>query len=81
MAVNPAPVVVPVEKTWVPTRKWFAAFAAFVGAYLVSGLVTEGFWDAEEKAIVATSIPTLIGAYFTPNEDTPGGVPVKPKEA
>ena len=65
------------EKSWRPTRKWLAAFATFIGAYLVSAIVTEGFWDAEEKAIVATSLPTLIAAYFTANVDTPGGVPVK----
>jgi hypothetical protein len=62
--------------SWVPTRKWLAArVAAFTGLLIL--YATHG-WHFDEHTTIATI--TLVGeslvSYLTPNEPTPGGVPL-----
>lgn len=68
---------VPVTKSsWIPTRKWIAAF--WTGVLLIVGhaIATSG-WDATEWGELVTLASGLGVAYLVPNENTPGGVPVK----
>lgn len=63
-------------KTWIPTRKWFAGLAGSAASILASWIVT-GAFDDVERGMAATALVALVGSYFLPNEDTPGGVPTK----
>jgi hypothetical protein len=75
--VTPAePVVVAVKKTWVPTRKWFYAQAIALGGLATSAI--QSGWDETESVLAVGIVVQAIVTYVLPNEDTPGGVPVKP---
>jgi hypothetical protein len=64
------------RKSWIPTNKWFAALVTGCLAIVGHSIASEG-WDATEWGeLVALGI-SLAGAYFIPNDPTPGGVPVK----
>lgn len=63
-------------KSWLPTRKWVAALLTGVLAIAGTAVATEG-WDDEEWAALITLGSTLTVSYWTPNENTPGGVPLK----
>jgi hypothetical protein len=64
------------EKTWLPTRKWLGALAGSAASILASWIVT-GAFDDVERGMAATALVVLVGSYFVPNQDTPGGVPQK----
>jgi hypothetical protein len=64
------------EKTWIPTKKWFAGLAGSVASILASWIVT-GAFDDVERGMAATALVGLVASYFKSNEDTPGGVPEK----
>lgn len=63
-------------KSWVPTRKWFAALATGV-ASIAAVWIESGAFDGTEKGMVGTLIVSLAGAYVASNLNTPGGVPLK----
>lgn len=61
-------------KSWMPTRKWFAAF--WTGMLLIVGhALVSGAWDVTEWGELVTLMSGLGVAYLVPNADTPGGVP------
>jgi hypothetical protein len=61
--------------SWVPTRKWWAAQAVAL-AGIATSYVDSG-WDATEtKLCIAVAVQAVV-TYLLPNEDTPGGVPLK----
>jgi hypothetical protein len=71
------PVPAAETKSWMPTKKWFAALAGSAGALLVHFGATEfTFGDTEEGMIVA-ALSALALAYLRRNDSTPGGVPVE----
>jgi hypothetical protein len=60
-----------------PTRKWWSATVIAVGGFL-STLATTGWdWTPEFTGAVITVGTQRVVAYLVPNEDTPGGVPLK----
>lgn len=65
------------EKSSLPTRKWavaqITALAAIATMYL-----TTGSWDIEESVALVGLLVQAATTWLVPNEDTPGGVPVKP---
>lgn len=63
-------------KSWAPTRKWVAALITGLLAIAGTAVATDG-WDDEEWAAAITLGSTLAVSYLTPNENTPGGVPLK----
>lgn len=68
------PVVVPAQKSWVPTRKWFAAQAVALAAVATSAV--DSGWDATEwKLLIGVAVQAVV-TYLVANQDTPGGVPV-----
>lgn len=84
MAVPPVPPVDPgdpvvvveqPEKSWLPTRKWFAAQIVGLGA-IATSWVDSGWDDTELKLLIGLVVQAAV-AYLLPNESTPGGVPVK----
>ena len=72
--VGPNPVVT--EKSAAPTRKWIAAQLTALAAIAVM-YVTSGTWDTEESIALIGWFVAASTSYLVPNEDTPGGVPVK----
>jgi hypothetical protein len=61
-------------KTWVPTRKWWAAL--FSGAFTIGAhAVGSRGWDGPEWAEFLTLLAALASAYGAANHDTPGGLP------
>ena len=66
----------PVKKSWVPTRKWFyTQVTALTGLALM--YVTTGEWNQEETIGAIALVSQAALSYIMPNEDTPGGVPLK----
>jgi hypothetical protein len=61
------------EKSWRPTRKWFAAQIVALGAVATSW-IESGWDDTESKLLVAVFIQAAV-TYLVSNDDTPGGVP------
>jgi hypothetical protein len=70
-----APPVLP-EKSWMPTRKWWAAQVVAAGA-LATMIVSTNSWDTEETLAIIGWIVQSVTTYICPNADTLGGVPVK----
>jgi hypothetical protein len=61
-------------KTWLPTRKWWAAL--FSGAFTIGAhAVGSHGWDGPEWAEFLTLLAALASAYGAANHDTPGGLP------
>lgn len=59
-------------KSWVPTKKWFAALLTGV-ASIVALWIQSGAFDDTEKGMLATLIVSLVGAYIKGNDATPSG--------
>jgi TctA family transporter len=73
--VTPDPVSpVVVDRGWLPTKKWWAAFAGSVASVLASWIITDEFDDVE-RGMCATALTALVAAYFKGNDVTPTGVP------
>lgn len=70
--------VVPAQKSWLPTRKWWAAEVAALGTLAVMLLTgnRDVVSDEEIVALVGFAVQA-VGTYLIPNADTAGGVPVK----
>jgi hypothetical protein len=63
------------SKSWVPTRKWLAAQVVALAAIATSA-IDSGWDDTEWKLAIAWAVQAAV-TYLLPNEDTPGGVPLK----
>lgn len=63
------------QKSWLPTRKWYALVASGVASIVAHWIVT-GAFDDVERGMLGTLLVGAVGSYFKSNEDTPGGVPV-----
>ena len=63
-------------KRWWPTRKWWAA--TVLAAVAVATLwVTKGAFDRDVAIAVIGAVGQAVVSYLLPNQDTPGGVPVR----
>lgn len=69
MAVN-------TETSWLPTKKWWAALTSGLASIAATWIVS-GAFDGTEKGQLAALIVALVGAYWLPNDPTPGGVPTR----
>jgi hypothetical protein len=63
----------PSRKSWLPTRKWWAAQVVALAAVATSW-VESGWDDTESKLVIAWAVQAA-ATYLLPNDDTPGGVP------
>lgn len=60
------------QKSWIPTKKWFAA--ALTGAASIVALwIQSGAFDDTEKGMLGTLLVALVSAYFKGNDATPSG--------
>lgn len=64
------------EKSWLPTRKWYALVAGGLASIVASWIIS-GAFDDVERGMCATLLVGAVTSYFKGNEDTPGGVPLK----
>ena len=64
------------RKSRQPTRKWWAA-TVIGAAGIVTLWIQSGAWDAQIAVALVALLSQRIVAYLTPNDDAPGGVPVK----
>jgi hypothetical protein len=63
-------------KSWLPTRKWLAGVITAVGAFVILWIQTGGF-GREVQIALAGLVTQAVVAYVVPNQDGPGGVPLK----
>lgn len=63
------------KKSALPTRKWIAAQVLALAAVATSW-VDSGWDDTETKLLIGIAVQAAV-TYLLPNEDTPGGVPLK----
>jgi hypothetical protein len=70
------PVQAASQKSWMPTRKWFASRVTALAALAVMWATT-GAWDQEETIAAIGLVSAAALAYILKNDDTPGGVPTK----
>lgn len=59
-----------------PTRKWWAATILAIGGLLTTWAAA-GEWTTALTGALITLVTQRIVAYLVPNDDTPGGVPIK----
>ncbi len=70
------PAAVAQAKSWLPTRKWWAA--TVLAAVAVATLwVTKGAFDRDVAIALIGAIGQAVVSYLLPNQGTPGGVPVR----
>jgi hypothetical protein len=62
------------QKSWLPTRKWWAATVVALGA-IATLWVTKGAFDRDVAIAVIGAAVQAATTYIVPNQDTPGGVP------
>jgi hypothetical protein len=72
----PTPPRAGAEKSWLPTRKWWAQLTGGVASVVASWLIS-GSFDDVERGMAATLLLALAASYWTPNADTRAGVPPK----
>lgn len=64
------------EKSWLPTRKWYALVTGGLASIAASWILS-GAFDDVERGMAATLLVGAVSSYWTPNADTAGGVPPK----
>jgi hypothetical protein len=64
------------KKSWLPTRKWWAATVVALGA-IATLWVTKGAFDRDVAIAVIGAFVQAATTYIVPNQDTPGGVPTR----
>ena len=74
--IQSAPTTITTAEELVPTRKWFAAQIAAVATLVVAWLNADEWNKTLTVALVGLVAQALI-TYIVPNQETPGGVPVK----
>jgi hypothetical protein len=62
-----------------PTKKWWAALVTVAGSW-VANLITEGAFTKAIAIALVGIVSQMTVAYLVPNDNTPGGVPLR-KEA
>jgi hypothetical protein len=62
-------------KSWLPTRKWFAAQVVALAGVATSAL--DSGWDSTETKLLIAVVVQAAVTYLLPNDSTPGGVPLK----
>jgi len=65
------------KKSWLPTRKWWAATVVALGA-IATMWVTKGAFDRDVAIAAIAAVVQAATTYIVPNQDTPGGVPLRP---
>lgn len=63
-------------KSWLPTRKWFAATVTALAAVASLAVEQDGFTKGVIIALIG-AVAQAVVTYLLPNADTPGGVPLK----
>jgi hypothetical protein len=64
------------KKSWLPTRKWWAATVVALGA-IATLWVTNGAFDRDVAIAAIAAVVQAATSYLVPNQDTPGGVPIR----
>jgi len=64
------------KKSWLPTRKWWAATVIALGA-IATLWVTKGAFDRDVAIALIAAVVQAATSYLVPNQDTPGGVPTR----
>ena len=64
------------KKSWMPTRKWWAATVIALGA-IATVWVTKGAFDRDMAIALIAAVVQAATTYLVPNQDTPGGVPIQ----
>ena len=64
------------KKSWLPTRKWWAATVIALGA-IATLWVTKGAFDRDVAIAAIAAVVQAATSYLVPNQDTPGGVPLR----
>ena len=62
----PKPTPKTAEKSWLPTKKWWAALTGNAVAIIVSWVAT-GAFDDVERGMVVTAVVSLATAYWKSN--------------
>ncbi len=63
-------------KSWLPTTKWMAATITALTAVACLVVTHHGF-DTDVTVALITVIGQALVTYLVPNQETPGGVPVR----
>lgn len=63
-------------KSWMPTRKWWAATLVALGA-IATLWVSKGTFDRDVAIALIAAVVQAATTYLLPNQDTPGGVPLR----
>jgi hypothetical protein len=74
---SPAPVQpASQQKSWLPTRKWWAATITALGAIAVLWIQAGALTTSVAIALVGAIVQAGV-TYALPNDNTPGGVPLR----
>lgn len=65
------------QKSAAPTRKWVVAQVSAVVGLVLMLITGDPTITDPEKVAIGTFVVQAVATYLTPNEDTPGGVPIK----
>jgi len=63
------------EKSFMPTRKWFANAVPVVAGWLVALIQNEWVVNTELQISAVGIVAGLLTSYLVSNENSPGGVP------
>jgi hypothetical protein len=64
-------------KSWWPTRKWWVATVTAIGAIVVLWLNEGMHFDTAVGVAMVGAVVQAFTTYLLPNQDTPGGVPLR----
>ncbi len=64
------------DKSWMPTRKWWVTQTAAVSALLIAW-VNVGAWDKTTTIGLIGLLSQSICSWLAPNHEAPGGVPLR----
>lgn len=80
VSTEPPPTAGNPTRSWAPTRKWIAATITALGAVTVLWLQAGSMTVEVRIALVGVIVQAMV-AYLVPNQDTPGGAPLKEKSS
>jgi hypothetical protein len=73
---QPAPADSLPMRSYYPTRKWMVAVVTAMGTFTVTWIQAGRLTTELQIALVGIVTQSVV-TYLTPNQDTPGGVPLK----